>query len=295
MAAAPGCRSRPDRGGRRSCSSTLSSASSSKASARRRRSRRRSKLVVGGLYRYVRNPMYLAVAATIVGQALVLGQLVLLVYAAVFGVAVYAFVRLVRGAHPPPAIRRAVRGVPAGGTRLVAAAASVASAVLARDLPPGTLGAVRFICGKRGIRRASEAVACIVAVGLAALDRRRRADGGRRSLDQHGSPRSPDPGLPGIRGAVSLPRAQPSALTPLAGGLRHLPADSASTHRLLLRSRARARHAGGAQPLRRCLSRRRPQRAADAEAAQASRRDRANPLAARSPRAGDAASLRDLA
>ena len=32
------------------------------------------KLVVGGLYRYVRNPMYLAVLAAIVGQALVLSQ-----------------------------------------------------------------------------------------------------------------------------------------------------------------------------------------------------------------------------
>lgn len=51
-------------------------------------------LVVGGLYRYVRNPMYLAVAATIVGQALALGQPVLLVYAAVFAVTVYSFVRL---------------------------------------------------------------------------------------------------------------------------------------------------------------------------------------------------------
>ena len=50
-------------------------------------------LVVGGLYRYVRNPMYLAVAATIVGQALVLGRPVLLLYAAIFGVTVYAFVR----------------------------------------------------------------------------------------------------------------------------------------------------------------------------------------------------------
>jgi protein-S-isoprenylcysteine O-methyltransferase Ste14 len=50
-------------------------------------------LVVGGLYRYVRNPMYLAVAATIVGQGLALGQLVLLAYAAVFGVAVFAFAR----------------------------------------------------------------------------------------------------------------------------------------------------------------------------------------------------------
>jgi protein-S-isoprenylcysteine O-methyltransferase Ste14 len=49
-------------------------------------------LVVGGLYRYVRNPMYLAVAATIFGQALLLGQLVLLAYGAVFLAVVAAFV-----------------------------------------------------------------------------------------------------------------------------------------------------------------------------------------------------------
>jgi protein-S-isoprenylcysteine O-methyltransferase Ste14 len=48
-------------------------------------------LVVGGLYRYVRNPMYLAVASIIVGQALLLGQLILLPYAALFGLAVWAF------------------------------------------------------------------------------------------------------------------------------------------------------------------------------------------------------------
>jgi protein-S-isoprenylcysteine O-methyltransferase Ste14 len=52
------------------------------------------RLVVGGPYRYVRNPMYLAVGATIVGQALVLGRLVLLAYAAFFAVAVVAFVHL---------------------------------------------------------------------------------------------------------------------------------------------------------------------------------------------------------
>jgi protein-S-isoprenylcysteine O-methyltransferase Ste14 len=50
------------------------------------------RLVVGGLYRYVRNPMYLAVAATIVGQALLLGSVVLLAYAAVFVAVVCAFV-----------------------------------------------------------------------------------------------------------------------------------------------------------------------------------------------------------
>src|SRR5688572_23195375 len=51
------------------------------------------KLVIGGLYRYVRNPMYLAVTATILGQALILGRAVLFVYAAGFLATVAAFVR----------------------------------------------------------------------------------------------------------------------------------------------------------------------------------------------------------
>jgi protein-S-isoprenylcysteine O-methyltransferase Ste14 len=50
------------------------------------------RLVVGGLYRYVRNPMYLAVLAVIVGQALLLGQLELLAYAGVIAAAFAAFV-----------------------------------------------------------------------------------------------------------------------------------------------------------------------------------------------------------
>lgn len=49
-------------------------------------------LVVSGLYRHVRNPMYLAVAATIVGQALLLGRPVLLAYAVLFLAVVWAFV-----------------------------------------------------------------------------------------------------------------------------------------------------------------------------------------------------------
>jgi protein-S-isoprenylcysteine O-methyltransferase Ste14 len=51
------------------------------------------RLVVGGLYRFVRNPMYLAVASTIAGQALILGRPGLLAYAAAFLVVVVAFVR----------------------------------------------------------------------------------------------------------------------------------------------------------------------------------------------------------
>ena len=52
------------------------------------------RLVIGGLYRYVRNPMYVALLAAIVGQALLLGRWVLLGYAAGVFVVVYVFVRL---------------------------------------------------------------------------------------------------------------------------------------------------------------------------------------------------------
>jgi protein-S-isoprenylcysteine O-methyltransferase Ste14 len=59
-------------------------------------------LVVGGLYRHVRNPMYLAVVATIVGQALVLGRFGLLWYAAAVFVAVALFVH----GYEEPALSR---------------------------------------------------------------------------------------------------------------------------------------------------------------------------------------------
>jgi protein-S-isoprenylcysteine O-methyltransferase Ste14 len=48
-------------------------------------------LVVGGLYRYVRNPMYLAVAGVILGQALIFGRLVLIGYAVLVGALMWAF------------------------------------------------------------------------------------------------------------------------------------------------------------------------------------------------------------
>ena len=59
-------------------------------------------LVVTGLYRHVRNPMYLAVGALIAGQALILGRPVLLLYAALFGAVVFAFVR----GYEEPALTR---------------------------------------------------------------------------------------------------------------------------------------------------------------------------------------------
>lgn len=60
------------------------------------------RLVVRGLYRHVRNPMYLAVTAMIVGQALLLGQLILLPYALAFVVAVVSFVHW----YEEPTLRR---------------------------------------------------------------------------------------------------------------------------------------------------------------------------------------------
>jgi protein-S-isoprenylcysteine O-methyltransferase Ste14 len=51
------------------------------------------RLVVGGLYRYVRNPMYLAVIAAVLGQAALLAQPVLLWYCLVVAAAMVAFAR----------------------------------------------------------------------------------------------------------------------------------------------------------------------------------------------------------
>jgi protein-S-isoprenylcysteine O-methyltransferase Ste14 len=59
-------------------------------------------LVVRGAYRYVRNPMYLGVAATIIGQAALLGRPALLLYALAFLAVVASFVRL----YEEPTLRK---------------------------------------------------------------------------------------------------------------------------------------------------------------------------------------------
>jgi protein-S-isoprenylcysteine O-methyltransferase Ste14 len=80
------------------------------------------RLVVSGLYRYVRNPMYLAVLSIILGQALLFGQLRLLWYA---GLILLAFVTFVRTYEEPTLARQFGddydeyrRGVPAWWPRL---------------------------------------------------------------------------------------------------------------------------------------------------------------------------------
>jgi protein-S-isoprenylcysteine O-methyltransferase Ste14 len=59
-------------------------------------------LVVTGLYRHVRNPMYVAVLLIIAGQALLFGSLALVAYAAVAWLAFHTFVLL----YEEPTLRR---------------------------------------------------------------------------------------------------------------------------------------------------------------------------------------------
>jgi protein-S-isoprenylcysteine O-methyltransferase Ste14 len=56
-------------------------------------------LVVTGLYRYVRNPIYVAVVAIILGQAVLFGDWRLIVYGALLWVAFHVIRRGVRRAH----------------------------------------------------------------------------------------------------------------------------------------------------------------------------------------------------
>jgi protein-S-isoprenylcysteine O-methyltransferase Ste14 len=51
------------------------------------------RLVVGGLYRYIRNPMYVAILLAIAGQALLLGRWILVGYEVLVAAVVVAFVK----------------------------------------------------------------------------------------------------------------------------------------------------------------------------------------------------------
>ena len=82
-----------------------------------------------------------------------------------------------------------------------------------------------FSRGGGVVRRSAGEDADALAGGHAALDRRRRAHGRRRALDQLRRAGSAHPGLPGLRGALPLPRAQPPPRASVAGRLRHVTAD----------------------------------------------------------------------
>jgi protein-S-isoprenylcysteine O-methyltransferase Ste14 len=57
------------------------------------------RLVLGGFYRHVRNPMYVAVFAGVIGQAMIFGDPWLLCYVAVLAIPVVGFVRLYEEPH----------------------------------------------------------------------------------------------------------------------------------------------------------------------------------------------------
>jgi protein-S-isoprenylcysteine O-methyltransferase Ste14 len=59
-------------------------------------------LVVSGLYRYVRNPMYLSVVTVIAGQAWLFASVVLLAYAGLVWLTFMVFVRI----YEEPTLRR---------------------------------------------------------------------------------------------------------------------------------------------------------------------------------------------
>jgi protein-S-isoprenylcysteine O-methyltransferase Ste14 len=63
------------------------------------------RLIVTGLYRRVRNPMYLGVVAVILGQALLLGDSRLMIYGAIVWLAFHIFVI----AYEEPVLRRRYR------------------------------------------------------------------------------------------------------------------------------------------------------------------------------------------
>lgn len=75
-------------------------------------------LVATGFYRYVRNPMYVAVLAVILGHFVWFGYWTLLIYALVVFVAFHAFVIYYEEPTLKKKIRRRVRGLPEEGPAL---------------------------------------------------------------------------------------------------------------------------------------------------------------------------------
>jgi Phospholipid methyltransferase len=83
-------------------------------------------LVVSGAYRYVRNPMYLAVASLIGGLALLCPSVAIVLYLALFARRRDGLRSLLQGAYVAGCPRRVVSALPAGGPTLAAKASTLA-------------------------------------------------------------------------------------------------------------------------------------------------------------------------
>lgn len=94
-------------------------------------------LVISGLYRYVRNPMYVGVVAIIFGEALVVGSGEVLIYAAAVALGFHPLCRAVRGAHAAPHLRPGVRRLPLAGAPLDPSTHAGAGLARADRLTPG--------------------------------------------------------------------------------------------------------------------------------------------------------------
>ncbi|CDX31247.1 hypothetical protein MPLSOD_140147 [Mesorhizobium sp. SOD10] len=92
------------------------------------------KLVVGGIYRHVRNPMYVAVLAIILGQALIFSSWPVLFYGLIAAAAMISFVKL-RRAHTRQPLWRGIRSLPAPRARLAASADALARINRAEGTP----------------------------------------------------------------------------------------------------------------------------------------------------------------
>lgn len=74
-------------------------------------------LVVGGLYWWVRNPMYLGVSTAIAGQVVMFASVGVGLWLVAFVLATTAFTLALRGADAPPHVRGVVRRLCRRGPR----------------------------------------------------------------------------------------------------------------------------------------------------------------------------------
>ena len=129
------------------CCCMPSAALRSRAWARPLRSRRPRDWSIGGIYRHVRNPMYVAVLSIILGQALLFSSWTLVAYAVIGAIAMVSFVRLYEEPTLGQPLRRRIRDLPPQRARLAATPDALAGVISQqrerqRGRPPGWISQV---------------------------------------------------------------------------------------------------------------------------------------------------------